>query len=289
MSEPVYVRASSVEQAIAALGRAPADSLVVAGGTVVGSLFNQRLASPAVLVDISRIESLRGIDVRDNGELRLGALVTHEEIRRSSVVARTAPLLAEIAVDISCPRLRNRGTLGGSLCTIGGQGDPATGLIALGAWLELRGPSGPRVVELEKFYKDAFAVDLHDGEIVELAVVPSAVAASAFGYCKLGPRKAMDWTQITASVALTRKSARKIATIRIGMNGVGPTPSRPRQLEAFFTGRSIAPEIWTAAKLVLDQEISPATDVIYSETYKRHLAAVAVRRAVERALKCASD
>lgn len=288
MTEPEFVRATSVDEAIAALARAPGDSIVVAGGVVVGSLFNQRLASPAILVDITRIAALRGIALGPAGELRIGALVTHEEMRRSPVVAKAAPLLAEIAVDVSCPRLRNRGTLGGSVCTIGGQGDPATGLIALGASLELRGPSGQRVLPIEDFYKDAFAVDLQDSEIVETVVVPPAAAGSVFGFCKLGPRKAMDWTQITASVAMTVTGAGTIAGIRVGMNGVGPTPNRPRKLEAFLGGRSIAADSWAAAAEVLNGEISPASDLVYSDNYKRRLGAVAVRRAIERAMARAS-
>ena len=146
MLDPDYVQPASVEEAITALGRAPNDAIVVAGGVVVGSLFNQSLASPALLVDISRIESLRGIEALATGELRLGALVTHEEVLRSTVLRRLTPLLPEMAAEISCPRLRNRGTLGGSLCTIGGQGDPATSLIALGARLALRGADGLRTV-----------------------------------------------------------------------------------------------------------------------------------------------
>src|SRR5262245_43710994 len=82
MGEPEFVRAGSVDEAIAAIGRAPSDSVIVAGGVVVGSLINQRLVSPAILVDISRIHSLRGIERMPDGGVRIGALVTHEEMRR---------------------------------------------------------------------------------------------------------------------------------------------------------------------------------------------------------------
>ena len=280
MLEPEFVRATSVEGAIAALGRAPHDSIVVAGGIVVGSLINQRLLSPAILVDISRIGSLREIEITAAGELRIGSLVTHQEMLCSRAIQSAAPLLTEIAADISCPRLRNRGTLGGSLCTIGGQGDPATGLIALGAQLHLRGPNGARILALEDFYKDAFAVDLGDGELVEFVSVPPVPPGAGFAFCKLGPRKAMDWTLITASVMLTGDGA--IADIRIGMNGVGPTPSRPRKTEAALRGWSAGN--WETAAAALNEEIDPPGDLVYSAGFKRRLAAVALKRAVEHAL-----
>lgn len=288
MLDPDYVQPGSVEEAITALGRAPNDAIVVAGGIVVGSLFNQSLASPALLVDISRIESLRGIEVLATGELRLGALVTHEEVLRSTVLRRMTPLLPEMAAEISCPRLRNRGTLGGSLCTIGGQGDPATSLIALSARLALRGADGRRTVLLENFYNDPFAVDLRDGELVEAVLVGKCAEKAGFGFCKLAPRAAMDWTQITASVILTRSETGAIDDIRIGMNGVGATPNRPRSLEAFLSGRRGEVD-WTAAAAVLDGEIDPAGDLVYSEAHKRRLAVVAVKRAVERALTRAEN
>jgi carbon-monoxide dehydrogenase medium subunit len=288
MPEPEFVRATSVEGAIAALGRAPSDSIVVAGGTVVGSLINQRLVAPAILVDISRIGSLRKIEITGDGGLRIGSLVTHQEMLCSPAIASAAPLLKEIAAEMSCPRLRNRGTVGGSLCTIGGQGDPATGLIALGARLHLRGPNGARIVALEDFYKDAFAVDLGDGELVEFVSVPPARSGAGFAFHKLGPRKAMDWTQITASVVLTADGKGAITEIRIGMNGVGETPSRARKTEAALRGWSAAGD-WVTAAAALNEEIEPPGDLVYSARFKRQLAAVALKRSVEHALARAAE
>jgi carbon-monoxide dehydrogenase medium subunit len=283
MVEPEFVRAGSVDEAIAALARAPSDSVIVAGGVVVGSLINQRLLSPAILVDISRIPSLRGIERTPEGGVRIGALVTHEDMRRSRVLATLAPLLVHIAAEISCPRLRNRGTLGGSVCTIGGQGDPATGLIALGAHLSLRGPQGARSVALEDFYKHAFAVDLRPGELVESVTVPSIPNGAGFGFCKLGPRKAMDWTQITASVVLTHGGHDELNHVRIGLNGVGPAPSRPRKAEEAVRQHCQCSD-WMALAASLDSDIEPSSDLMYSAEHKRRLAAVALRRAIDGAL-----
>jgi aerobic carbon-monoxide dehydrogenase medium subunit len=282
MTEPLYLRAASVDDAIAALSSAGTDGLVIAGGVVVASLFNQRLASPSVLVDISRIASLHRLERLANGDLLIGAMVTHEEVLRAPLVKATAPLLSEIAKDISCARLRNRGTIGGSVCTIGGQGDPATGLIALGADLHLRGPQGERVLKIEDFYTDAFEVDLQGGEILETIRVPAQPPGTVSAFCKIGPRNAMDWTQITVSVAGQRSAGGDIEQIRIGMNGVATTPSRPRSTEAMLRGTpdQIA---WPAVAAALAAEVSPQPDLIYSVEYKLHIAGVALRRAVESA------
>jgi aerobic carbon-monoxide dehydrogenase medium subunit len=281
--DPDYVRPASVEEAIAALVGAGGDSLIVAGGIVVGSLFNQRLASPAVLVDISRIASLRGIETMPNGDVRLGALVTHEEILRSPILQKIAPLLPETAIEISCPRLRNRGTIGGSVCTIGGQGDPATSLIALQARLEIRGPEGQRVIALEDFYNNPFAVDLDENELLEAVIIPKPADGLGFGFCKLGPRKAMDWTQITVAIVLNCEGNKALRDVRIGMNGVGPTPNRPTKLESFLMERVGAID-WNEAGRVLKSEIEPEDDLIYSKVHKQRLAAVAAKRAVEKAI-----
>jgi carbon-monoxide dehydrogenase medium subunit len=282
MSEPRYVRAESVSDAIAALRSAEGEGLVVAGGIVVGSLINQRLASPKVLVDISRIPDLRRIDRQSDGTLFIGALATHEDVLRSSEIGRLVPLLAEIAADISCPRLRNRGTIGGSLCTIGGQGDPATGLIALEAKLHLRGPVGARTLAVEDFYKDQFQTDIAADEILEWVEVPPPIPSAHFGFCKIGPRNAMDWTQIATSTAFFVKGA-AISKARIGMNGVANTPSRPRRVEQVLRGKKPDEIDWSAVVAALDAEIAPTGDLVYSEDYKRHLAKVTLQRAFERA------
>jgi carbon-monoxide dehydrogenase medium subunit len=283
MSEPDFVRARSVGHAIEALKAADGDGIIVAGGVVVGSLINQRLAAPSVLVDISRIADLRYIRRTPQG-LVIGPLATHDDVMRSAEIAAAAPLLSEIALDISCPRLRNRGTMGGSICTIGGQGDPATGLIALGAKLKISGPAGERAAKLEDFYKNAFELDLAPDEIVERIDVPSPAEGSHYAFCKLGPRNAMDFTQITVAVVLTPAKCSATGSIRIGMNGVGNTPNRPRAAEKAIEAASGGAIDWSAVGEALNGEIEPQGDLVYSADFKRHLALVALRRAVERAL-----
>lgn len=280
-----YVRALSVHDAIAALQESGEGGLLVAGGIVVGSLINQGLLAQDTLIDISRIDDLRRIGIERNGKLSIGALASHNDILKSAVVAQTAPLLVEIAKEIACGRLRNRGTIGGSLCMIGQQGDPATGLIALGAELRVCGPGGKRTVALHDFYRNAFEVDLRPNELVESVSVPPRSSIQRWGFAKLGPRNAMDWTQLAVSCVMSLQQPRgRINQIRIGMNGVAPAALLARQAEDALLGQEVNSITWPAVIEALNLDIAPESDVVFSATYKRHLAAVLLQRAISKCL-----
>ncbi|MBX3538936.1 MAG: FAD binding domain-containing protein [Chelatococcus sp.] len=280
---PDYIRARSVAEAAEALRAAEGGGILVAGGTIIASLINQHLAEPSTLIDISPIETMKSIRVQGDGKVELGALVTHEQVRRSAEIHRHLPLMAEIAKDISSWRLRNRGTLGGSICTIGGQGDPATGLIALGAQLVLSRGHEQRTIPIESFYKDGFSLDLSEDEILESVIVPPMPPNARFAFGKEGPRNAMDWTQLTVSVVFTETRG-CIETIRIGVNGAAATALRARGAEAALTGVAVDTIDWRSALAALAAEISPETDLVYSADFKRHLVGVLLKRAITKAL-----
>jgi CO/xanthine dehydrogenase FAD-binding subunit len=256
----------------------------VAGGIVVGSLINQGLLAQDTIIDISRIDDLRRIGMERDGSLSIGALATHSDILKSAVVAQAAPLLVKIAKEIACGRLRNRGTIGGSLCMIGQQGDPATGLIALGAELRVRGPGGKRTVGLHDFYRNAFEIDLRPNELVESVSVPPRSSMQRWSFAKLGPRNAMDWTQLAVSCVLSLQPVGGINRIRIGMNGVAPAASRARRAEDALLGQRVDSIAWPVVIEALNLDIAPESDVVFSATYKRHLAAVLLQRSVSKCL-----
>ena len=285
-----YIRARSIADAIAALRESDNGGVLVAGGLVVSSLINQGLLAYQTVVDISRIDSLRRIAIEPDGRLLIGALATHNDILKSAAVAKVAPLLGEIAKDIACGRLRNRGTIGGSLCMIGQQGDPATGLIALGAELHIQGPGGKREVALEDFYREAFEIDLEPNEIVESVSVPPPAGPRQWGFAKLGPRDAMDWTQLAVSVVVSLdQPARTIKQIRVGMNGAAPAALRTRHAESALLGQMSSAIAWPAVTEALNHDIAPESDIAFSADYKRHLASVLLRRAVSKALAVGVD
>lgn len=287
--ETRYHRPATVTEAIGALQAAEGDGVVLAGGLVVGSIINQKLSVPDVIVDISRIEGLRGIARTGDGGLKIGALVTHDRMMRAPEIRAAAPLLSEIATDIACGRLRNRGTIGGSLCMIGQQGDPATGLIVLGAQIRLEGPEGSRILPLEDFYDAAFSIDLNEGEILTEVLVPPQPARSGQGFVKFGPREAMDFTLVTVSAGTVLAEDGGLDAVRIAINGVGPSVIRPRTTEDLLSGQAPVELPWEAALAALQDEISPDGDLAYSERHKRRLAGVALRRSLATAIARAGD
>lgn len=280
-----YVRPDSVEAAIAALVAAEGDGVILAGGLVVGSIINQNLSIPGVIVDISRIGALRRLEQTDDGQLVLGALVTHDEILRSPIVGKAAPLLAEIAEDIACGRLRNRGTIGGSLCMVGQQGDPATGLIVVEAMVRLRGPVGARLLAVQEFYNDAFSVDLQEGEILEEVLIPPSPPGSGHGFAKIGPRAAMDFTLVVAAARAMPTRDGSILSMRLAVNGVGPTVVRLESAERLMIDHKPEQIDWPRVDKTLQEAISPQGDLVYSESHKRRLAGVALRRATQQAIQ----
>ncbi|MCC6776766.1 MAG: xanthine dehydrogenase family protein subunit M [Hyphomicrobiales bacterium] len=277
------MRAESVEEAIAGLQSSGGDGVLVAGGTVIASLINQRLAAPSLLIDIGRISALKSIHTTPDDTLVIGALVTHQDLLRSPQVRAHSPLLTEIAKEISCGRLRARGTLGGSICMIGQQGDPATGLLALDAEVDIEGPRGSRRVPLRRFYRDAFTTDVAADEIVVAIRVQPPPTQSTFAFQKFGPRHAMDFTLLAVAVVVSAPRD-TIEDVRIGMNGVAPTAIRATGAEALLRGHTTASADWPAILSAFQEEIAPPGDLIYSEQYKRHLAGVLLQRAITAAL-----
>jgi carbon-monoxide dehydrogenase medium subunit len=280
-----FMQAESVDEALIGLQSGGGDAVVVAGGTVIASLINQRLAAPTLLIDIARIDALKQIRSEPDGTLVIGALVTHQQLLRSPQVRAHSPILSEIGAEISCGRLRSRGTLGGSICMIGQQGDPATGLLALDAEVEIRGPNGWRRLPLQQFYKDAFSTALAEDELVVALRVPPPPVGAWCAFQKFGPRNAMDFTLIAVAVVLIANDRdHLIEDIRIGMNGVAATALRVSRAEAAIKGRPSEAIDWDEVRRLLQEQIAPPGDLIYSESYKRHLAGVLLQRACVAAL-----
>jgi len=280
-----YVRAETVDEAVAALQSCKdGDAFVLAGGTIIGSLINQKLLAPSLIVDISRIDELRRIKRSLGGGLLIGALATHHDVRRSAEIRSACPLMSEIADEISCDRLRNRGTVGGSLCSVGQQGDTAVGLLAAAAMIHIQGPGGSRTVAMEDFYSDTFSTVLESGELVTKVEILPLPKVAKWAFSKIGPRKAMDFTLISVAVMLTCDARRKsIDTIRLAVSGASDTATRLTATERMLVGSNPEELEWDVVEATVDKEISPQGDLVFSEDYKRHVCAVVIRRTVERA------
>jgi aerobic carbon-monoxide dehydrogenase medium subunit len=264
-----YLRADSLEHALAALAEHGEDAKLLAGGHSLLPLMKLRLATPGVLVDIGRLDDLRYVRDED-GHVAIGALTRHHDLASSPVVLARAPVLAHVAGQIGDPQVRHRGTIGGSLV----HGDPASDLpavvLALGGTLVARGPAGVREIAAGDFHRGFFEVALAPDELLVEVRVPHA--AGDWGFEKL-TKRAQDWA-IVGAVA-----ARTAGGVGVALINMAPVPLRAVAVESAIAGGADAAR---AAELA-GEGTDPAADFNGSVDYRRHVARVLVRRALEKA------
>ena len=285
MAECLYTRARSVDEAVACLTEAKGDGHIIAGGIALGILMNEKLVDPTWLIDISALDEVRGIELLADGTLRVGALVTHREIEHSEVVARAVPMLPEMAAEIACGRIKNRGTIGGNICLADPQGDPPAAVLALRATLRAVGPDGTRDIPATDFFTDIYTTALGENEMLQEIRFPPLPANCGTAYGKYAARRAMDYTStIATAVALVvDPDDGRIADIGLGLGGVGYMPVWPRATEAVLAGGRPDEDTFAKMSETLFDEIEPIDDDLYSADYKRRVAAVVLKRTVTRA------
>ncbi len=264
-----YLRADSLDEALAALAEHGEDAKALAGGHSLLPLMKLRLATPALLVDIGRLSDLSY--VRAEGDrIRIGALTRHRDLETSEVLARHVPILAHAAGQVGDPQVRHRGTIGGSLA----HGDPASDLpavcLALGATFTVASRSGTREVAAADFFHGFLETALGPGDLLTEINVPD-VAGAGWSFQKFN-RRAQDW-------AIVGVAAVHNGTTGIGMINMGQTPLRAEAVEAALASGASVEE---AASHAAD-DLDPPTDLNASAEYRRHLARVLVRRALEEA------
>ncbi len=260
-----YARASSVDEASKLLKQFGEDAKVLAGGHSLIPLMRLRLAQPKALVDINGIKELDHIKA-DGAKLRVGALTRHETIQHSSVVREKLPLLAEVAGEIGDNQVRNMGTMGGVVAHADSAGDYPT----LALMLDAEIVTNRRTIAAKDFFKDLFTTPLAEDEIVTEVVFP--VATGPHKYIKFR-RRLFDW-------AIVGAAAQKInGDWRIGLTNVGPTPVRAKAVEEALK-KGAKPE--EAAEHASDG-LNPSGDLRASPEYKKHLARVLTKRAIQQA------
>jgi carbon-monoxide dehydrogenase medium subunit len=261
-----YVRAGSVEEALAALAEHGDDAKLIAGGHSLLPLMKLRLATPAVLVDVARIPGLSYIRV-DDGEVAIGATTRHVELERSDVLRAEVPLLPHVASLVGDPQVRHRGTLGGTTAHCDPASDLPTALLALDGTVVVEGPDGRRAIPVTEFFLGFFETALEPGEMIVELRVPRTGSAG-WGYEKF-TRRANDWPIVAAAAVQGRVALANMAgsVVRAGATE-----------EALAGGASIAD-----AAALADEGTSPVADMHADEEYRRHLARLLTRRALERA------
>jgi len=259
-----YVAAESTTHALDLLDSLGDDAKLLAGGHSLLPMMKLRLATPAVLIDIGRLTELIGIRA-DGDDLVIGAATPHAAVAASDLVRADAPLLAHSAAQVGDPQIRHRGTIGGSLAHADPAADLPMALVALGGRVDLVGQGGTRSVAADDFFTGFFETSLEPGELIASVRVPRHPGA-AWGYQKF-VRRANDWA-IVGAAAING---------RIALANMGPTPLRARAAEqALAEGASAAEAADLAA-----EGTEPGEDVHADRDYRRHLARVLTRRALE--------
>jgi carbon-monoxide dehydrogenase medium subunit len=279
-----YERATSLEGAIASL-REHEDSRVVAGGHSLLPMMKLRLAQPSRLIDINDLTELAYI--REEGsEVAIGALTRHVDLLESELLFERFPVFRDAEQVIADPVVRNRGTIGGSLCQADAAEDLSAVCSALKAIVVIQGADGTRTVPMSDFHKGPWTTAVEDGEIVteiRIAIKPGAGSAH-----EKVERRAGDWAIAAASAAIWLEGDR-IAESGVGLSAVGLMTIELSRAEELLRGQIPSDDLFTQAGAMASEDCSPIPDGRGPVDYKRHLAGVltkrALRRAAARALK----
>src|SRR3712207_5563258 len=238
-----------------------------------------RLAAPAVLVDLGRLEELKY--VRDEGDtIAVGAMTRHTEVEHNQLVQEQCSLLAYTASLVGDPQVRHRGTIGGSISHGDAASDLPSALLALEGTFVIKGTNGERTVAAGDFFKDYLQTDLAPDEVLTQIRVPKLGSNAGWSYKKFN-RRAQDWAVVGAAVVVERSDG-TISSAHIGLTNMGSTPVRATAAESALSGANASSV--AEATSSADEGTSPASDIAASAEYRRHLARVLSRRAVEEAL-----
>ena len=274
-----YERATSVDGAIASLQRLGPEARVIAGGHSLLPMMKLRLANPEHLIDINDLTELAYIREQD-GEIRIGALTRHVELLESELLARQLPVFRDAETVIADPVVRNRGTIGGSLCQADAAEDLSAVCAALKATVVIRGATGERTVGMDEFHVGPFTTAVGDTELLTEVRVPLR-AGGGSAHEKV-ERRAGDWAIAAASAAVWIDGGR-IADAGIALSAVGLTTIHLSRAEELLRGQPPSEELFAQAGEIASADCAPTADGRGPVDYKRHLAGVVTARALRRA------
>ncbi len=274
-----YEVAESVDHAIDLLGQHGEEAKLLAGGHSLLPIMKLRLAAPAVLVDLGRLDDLKY--VRDEGDLiAIGAMTRHSEVENDPILQEHCGLLSYTASLVGDPQVRHRGTIGGSISHGDAASDLPSALLALDGTFVVKGPDGERTVAAGDFFEDYLQTVLAPDEVLTEIRVPKLGGDTGWSYKKFN-RRAQDWAVVGAAAVVERSNG-SIGSARIGLTNMGSTPLRATAAEGALSGAST--DAVAEATGSADEGTSPASDIAASAEYRRHLARVLTRRAVEEAM-----
>jgi aerobic carbon-monoxide dehydrogenase medium subunit len=278
-----YVAAHSVEEALQLLTKHGEDAKLLAGGHSLIPTMKLRLASPRTLIDLGTVAGLRGVRM-DGNTLAIGALTVHTDVASAELVQKHLPGLADAASVIGDLQVRNRGTIGGSIAHADPGADFPVMFTALNASFVLQSTSGSRTVAADDFFIDFYTTAMNANEVLTEIRVPLPTSGSGTAYVKL-PHPASGYVVVSAGVLITRQASGSCSLARVALGGLGSGPIRAVVTETELQGKLLAPEVIAAAAAKAAEETDPEGDTYASAEYKRHVATVYARRAIEAAVR----
>jgi carbon-monoxide dehydrogenase medium subunit len=274
-----YHAPKNLEDALRLLERHADEAKVLAGGHSLLPLMKLRLAAPRYVIDIGRIRALSYIR-KDSGRISIGALTTHAELEHSSLLKGQCALLPETASEIGDVQVRNRGTIGGSLAHADPAADYPAAILALDAEVVLANSAGTRTVPAREFFVDMLTTQLRPGEILTEIRVPALPARTGACYRKLH-QPASGFAIVGVAVRVSLDRGNKAETVAVGITGVGPKPYRAEVVEKALRGKKPNPKLLADAARHAAQGVDALSDLHASADYRKEMAAVYTRRALE--------
>lgn len=271
-----YVAPRTVEEALAALAEHGDDAKVLAGGQSLLPILRLRMNSPETVIDLGRIPQLR--EITDDGDaIVVGAMATHDEVRRNPLVSEHARLLSVTLAEVADPQVRHRGTLGGALVHADPAGDVGAPALALDAEMVVVGPNGSRTIPAEDFFVGLFTSAVGEDELLTQIRIPKHTGWGAH-YEKF-VRLVHQWS-IVAVAATLKVEGGSIADARVALTNMGATPLRARSVEQALIGQAPTADAVREAAAKAAEGTDPPSDLNGGADYRQHLAGVLTRRAV---------
>ena len=276
-----YHSPRSLDEALSLLKQHAGDAKILAGGQSLIPAMRFRLAMPAILIDINRLNDLRYVEERGD-HLAIGAMTREHSLEDSSIVKSSYPLLHDTAVVIADPLVRNQATVGGNIAHADPANDHPATMLAYNATVVAKGPKGERTIAIDDFFTGLFENAMADDEILTEIRIPKPAAKSGGAYTKL-ERKVGDYAISAAAVQL-RLDGDKVAEARIGLTNVSAVPMRAKGAEAELVGKSISDAVIEAAGKAAAAECDPSPDLRGGVDYKRDVTRVMVKRSIQKAV-----
>lgn len=272
----------TLDEALALLQQLGEEARVIAGGTALVTLMRQSLVQFDHLISLGNIKELRGIS-QVNGHIHIGASVRHREVETSKLIQESIPLLAEVYSRVATVRIRNTATVGGGLAHADPAQDPPPGLLVLDARVSLKSAGGQRTVPVSELFSDYYETIIQPDEILTEIIVPVSNPSSRTVYIKYLPRTADDFATVSVAASAILEDNR-CEDIRVALAAVAATPIRAVEVEDLIRGQEVSHETIRRAAQAVADSVDPLDDFRGSSDYKREMAVIFTRRALERVL-----